>query len=392
MGLQSFIKNEENRKKSLLYTAGTSIGIIVILFLFKGMFNFTTANDNYYIEAYGREMGTAFVDALKLDRESLYKADLLRSGFFMLVAFGLLWFYFKGKLAQGNTIILIGLFMVADLFFVAKNYVNAKDFVSAREMNEPFQATETDMQILQDTTHYRVFEVAGNMSSARASYFHKSLGGYHAAKPKRMQQLFDYQIAKNNKNVLDMLNIKYIIQSDEKEQEFATINPDANGNAWFVSKIEYVNSTDEEMKALDKLDTKEVVLINQYEFGSWRKDNPNRMFQKDSLASIKLDLYKPDHLKYTSNNSNYGFAVFSEIYYANGWKAMIDGKEVSIYRVNYTLRGLEIPKGKHTIEFKFEPQVVKTGGTIALFSSIGMLLVIVGGVYFDKRKNEKSQS
>ncbi|WP_396155731.1 YfhO family protein [Flavobacterium macrobrachii] len=394
MGLQSFIKNEENRKKSLLYTAGTSIGIIVLLFLFKGMFEFTTANDNYYIENYGKD-GYVFVDALKLDRESLYKADLLRSGFFMVVAFGLLWFYFKGKLAQGNTIILIGLFMVADLFFVAKNYVNAKDFVSAREMNEPFQAKEADMQILQDTTHYRVFEVAGNMSSARASYFHKSLGGYHAAKPKRIQQLFDYQIAKNNKNVLDMLNIKYIIQSDEKGQEFATINPDANGNAWFVSKIQYVNSADEEMKALDKLDTKNVAIlqnekndeksiINLHKRGIGLRDT----FTKDSLATIKLDLYKPNHLKYTSNNANDGFAVFSEIYYKNGWKATIDGKEAPIYRVNYTLRGLEIPKGKHTIEFKFEPEVVKTGSTIALFSSIGMILLIIGGVYFERKKKK----
>jgi hypothetical protein len=388
MGLQSFIKNEENRKKSLLYTAGTSIGIIVLLFLFKGMFEFTTANDNYYIENYGKD-GYVFVDALKLDRESLYKADLLRSGFFMVVAFGLLWFYFKGKLAQGNTIILIGLFMVADLFFVAKNYVNAKDFVSAREMNEPFQAKEADMQILQDTTHYRVFEVAGNMSSARASYFHKSLGGYHAAKPKRIQQLFDYQIAKNNRNVLDMLNIKYIIQTDEKGQEFATINPDANGNAWFVSKILTVNSADEEMKALDKLNTKEIATLNLFEFGAWRKGNNNpNSFSKDSLATIKLDVYKPNYLKYTSNNSNYGFAVFSEIYYKDGWKATIDGKEAAIYRVNYTLRGLEIPKGKHTIEFKFEPEVVKTGSTIALFSSIGMILLIIGGVYFERKKKK----
>jgi hypothetical protein len=388
MGLQSFIKNEENRKKSLLYAAGTSIGLVVLLFLCKGMFEFTSANDNYYIEAYGREMGTAFVDALKLDRESLYKADLLRSGCFMLVAFGLLWFYIKGKLGQVNTIILIGLFMVADLFFVAKNYVNAKDFVSAREMNEPFQATETDMQILQDTTHYRVFEVAGNMSSARASYFHKSLGGYHAAKPKRMQQLFDYQIAKNNKNVLDMLNIKYIIQNDEKGQEFATINPDANGNAWFVSKIQTVNSADEEMKALDKLDTKEVAVklkdINE------KISELSLPYRKDSLSTIKLDLYKPNHLKYSSNNSNYGFAVFSEIYYKNGWKATIDGKEAPIYPVNYTLRGLEIPKGKHTIEFKFEPQVVKTGSTIALISFIVMVLVIIAGVYFDRKRIKNS--
>ena len=140
------------------------------------------------------------------------------------------------------------------------------------------------------------------------------------------------------------------------------------------------------MKALDKLDTKEVVLINQYEFGSWRKDNPNRMFQKDSLASIKLDLYKPNHLKYTSNNTNDGFAVFSEIYYEHGWKATIDGNDSDILRVDYTLRGMHIPKGKHTIEFKFEPEVVKTGSTIALFSSIGMLLVVIGGVYFDGKE------
>jgi hypothetical protein len=392
MGIKSFISNEENRKKSLVYTAGISLGLVVLLFLFKGMFDFTTANDNYYVQAYGEAMGSAFVDALVQDRSSLYSADLLRSGFFMLVAFVLLWFYFKGKLSQANTIILVGLFMVADLFFVAKNYVNAKDFVSAREMNEPFQPREYDLQILQDTTHYRVFEVAGNMSSARASYFHKSLGGYHAAKPKRIQQLFDYQIAKNNKNVLDMLNIKYIIQSDEKGQQFATINPDANGNAWFVSKLQKVKSADEEMKALDKLDTKNVATLSpikidrSYSIASnIVKDN----FVKDSLATIKLDLYKPNHLKYTSNNTNNGFAVFSEVYYAHGWKATIDGKETPIYKVNYTLRGLEIPKGKHTIEFKFEPEVVKTGSTIALFSSIGMLLLIIGGVYFEQKGKKK---
>ncbi|WP_374551683.1 hypothetical protein, partial [Flavobacterium sp.] len=235
MGLQSFFKNEENRSKSLLYTGITSLGIVVILFFSKGFFNYTSPNDQYYIEAYGKEMGTLFVDALKADRASLYMADLLRSGFFMLVAFGVLWFTNKGKIATKNAVLIIGIFMIGDLFFVDKNYVNAKDFVSAREVNEPFQASEADMQILQDTTHYRVFEVAGNMSSARASYFHKSLGGYHAAKPRRIQELFDYQIAKNNKQVLDMMNVKYIIQSNEKGEQFPTINPNANGNAWFVS-------------------------------------------------------------------------------------------------------------------------------------------------------------
>lgn len=388
MGLQSFFKNEENRSKSLLYTGITSLGIVVILFFSKGFFNYTSPNDQYYIEAYGKEMGTLFVDALKADRASLYMADLLRSGFFMLVAFGVLWFTNKGKIATKNAVLIIGIFMIGDLFFVDKNYVNAKDFVSAREVNEPFQASEADMQILQDTTHYRVFEVAGNMSSARASYFHKSLGGYHAAKPRRIQELFDYQIAKNNKQVLDMMNVKYIIQSNEKGEQFPTINPNANGNAWFVSKIQYVNSADEEMKALDKLDTKNVAIQNRNPDGLIIKSMPKKdlSFSKDSLATIKLDLYKPNHLKYTSNNANDGFAVFSEIYYPKGWKATIDGKETPIYRVDYTLRGLDVPKGKHTIEFKFEPEVVKTGSTIALFSSLAMLLVIVGGVYFERKK------
>lgn len=388
MGLQSFFSEKENQWKSLKFTGITTLGLVVLLFLFKGVFDFTTVNDNYYVQAYGEEMGTAFVNALKADRASLYTADLLRSGFFMLVAFGVLWSYYKGKLAQNTAIIIIGIFMVGDLVFIDKNYVNNKDFVSKREMAEPFEAKESDMLILQDTTHYRVFEVSGNMSSARASFFHKSIGGYHAAKPRRMQQLFDYQIAKNNKEVLDMLNIKYIIQTDEKGKEFPTVNPDANGNAWFVSQLKMVNSADEEMKALDKLDSKNVAVINLYEFGSRFKTEP-KIFTKDSLATIKLDLYRPNHLVYTSNNANDGFAVFSEVYYKDGWNVTIDGEKRTNIRVNYTLRGLNIPAGKHTIEFKFEPQVVKTGSMITLFSSIGMVLLIIGGVYFEKRKKKR---
>jgi hypothetical protein len=381
MGLQSFFTDKENQWKSLKLTGMVTLGLVVLLFLAKGMFDFTTVNDSYYVKAYGEEMGTAFVNALKADRASLYSADLLRSGFFMLVAFGILWAYHKEKLAQNTAIIIIGIFMVGDLVLIDKNYVNNKDFVSKREMNEPFEATEADMTILQDTTHYRVFEVSGNMSSARASFFHKSIGGYHAAKPRKMQQLFDYQIAKNNKEVLDMLNIKYIIQTDEKGQEFPTMNPDANGNAWFVKELKMVNSADEEMKALDKLNTKDEAV--------YTTNNGKAYFgniSKDSTSTIKLDLYRPNHLKYTSNNKNIGFAVFSEIYYEDGWTATIDGKEEQIIKVDYTLRGLFIPKGKHTIEFKFEPQVVKTGSTIALFSSIGMVLLIIGGVYFERKK------
>jgi uncharacterized membrane protein YfhO len=391
LGLQSFFTTEKEKQwASLWKSTATVLGLFLVLFVMKNTFSFSGQMDQQLLEMFSqsqdKSFGIGFIDALVEDRKSLYSADLLRSSFFVIISFIALYLYTKNKLATTTAIILVGLFMVGDLFFIDKNYVNKEDFVSAREMDIPFTESQADLQILQDTTHYRVLDVEGYLTG-KASYFHNSIGGYSAVRPQRMQELFDYQITKNNMEVLNMLNVKYIIQSDEKGQEIASMNNDANGNAWFISKIKTVNTADEEMKALDKLDTKEVVvkLRNKNE-KSFELSLP---FRKDSLATIKLDVYKPNHLKYTSNNSNYGFAVFSEIYYKNGWKATIDGKEAPIYRVNYTLRGLEVPKGKHTIEFKFEPQVVKTGSTIALFSSIGMFLLIIGGVYFERKKKKE---
>jgi len=384
LGLQAFFMKDENevpkrREKALIYAAGSGLGIIILLFLFKGSFSFSNAGDAYFLQSYG----PAFVDALKDDRKNLYSADLLRSGFFILVAAGVLWLFVKNRLAQNTTVIIVGLLMVSDLFFVDKNYVSSKEFASASEVDVPFQPTEADMQILQDTTHYRVFEVSGNISSARASYFHKSLGGYHAAKPRRIQQIFDYQIAKNNMAVIDMLNIKYIIQTDSTGREFPTLNPEANGNAWFVKGIKTVDNANSEMKSLDSLDNKNIAVVNSREFGSFAT---KMTFAKDSLATIAIEKYRPNHLKYVSNNANDGLAVFSEMYYKDGWNAFIDGKKVDYFRADYLLRAMKIPAGKHTIEFKFEPQVVKTGSTIALVSSVGMLFLIAGGIYFERRK------
>jgi hypothetical protein len=391
LGFYNFFKMEENKKWDALWKTGAIVvGVLVLLLFGKSLFNFSGVNDDYYLQSYGPE----FIQALKKDRSSLYSSDVYRSIMLVIAAFGILYLYIKKALKPVVSIVLVGILMCGDLFFIAKNYVNKESFVSANEMEVPFQPTTADMQILQDTTHYRVFEVAGNMSNARTSYFHKSIGGYHAAKPRRMQQLFDYQIAKNNVGVLNMLNVKYIIQSNEQGQQYAMNNAFANGNAWFVEKVIKVNSADEEMKALDSLETKKEVVISKENSEIYLHSlttNPiskltNTEFKKDSLASIKLDLYKPNHLKYTSNNSNVGLAVFSEMYYKNGWKATIDGKEAPIYNVNYVLRALQVPAGKHTIEFKFEPEVVKTGSTIALMSSIGMILLVIGGLYFERKK------
>ncbi len=383
MGLQSFFQlDQDQQKKGLLQTTIFGVGVMAILFFAKGMFNFSGSGDEYFLKSYG----PAFVDALKADRKTMYSADLLRSTFFILLVAGSLWLFIKNKLAQQTTIIVIGLVMIFDLFLVDKKYVSDKDFVSKREVEVPFQATPVDLQILKDSSNYRVFEINGNLSSARASFFHKSIGGYHAAKPRRMQQLFDYQIAKNNLETLNFLNVKYLIQTDKDGKEFPIANPEANGNVWFVSQVKLVHSADEEMKALDQFDSKNVAVINAKEF-----EVKKMAFVKDSSATITLDSYQPNDLKYTSINVNEGLAVFSEMYYKNGWNAYIDGKKVEYLQADYVLRALPIPAGKHSVEFKFEPQVVQTGNTITLVSSIGILLLLIGGIYFERKKSTEIQ-
>ena len=385
IGLYQFFKQDEKTKWNALWKSGAiTFGILIGLFLIKGLFNFSSANDAMYAKAYGEE----FIRTLKLDREALYTSDVLRSMLFVGLTFAVLYLFVKNKMKETTTIIIVGVLMVFDLFMVDKRYVsnNPNQFKSARQVDIPFEATEADERILADTTHFRVFEIEAGMNSARTSYFHKSIGGYHAAKPRRMQQLFDHQIAKNNVRVLNMLNVKYVIQSDENGEKIPLANPAANGNAWFVEQVKFVNSANDEMKALDSLNTKNEVVINSLVNDFKGAKN----IAKDSTATINLVAYQPNHLKYVSNNSKNGFGVFSEMYYKNGWIATIDGKEAPIYNVNYVLRGLEIPAGKHTIEFKFEPQVVKTGSSIALISSIGMFLLIGAGVYYETKKEKKA--
>ena len=383
MGLQSFFTLEkEARFKTLWQSAAVGFGIIVGLFLLKGSFSFAGANDGYYIQNYG----PSFIDALKADRKTLYSADLLRSGFFLLLVAAALWLFIKEKLAQNTTIIAVGLLMILDLVLVDKKYVDAEGFVSKREVEVPFQETPADVQILQDKSHYRVFEIDGNLSSARASFFHKSIGGYSAVKPRRMQQLFDYQIAKNNIEILNMLNVKYIIQTDSTGNSVPVQNPEANGNAWFIKDLLLVNKPDDVMKALGKLYTKHDAVFNVHDYGKKYK-NARLKEDFDDSGTIQLDVYKPNYLKYTSNNSGKGLAVFSEIYYENGWNAYIDGEKKEHFPVNYVLRAMRVPEGKHTIEFKFEPQVIQTGSTITLFCFIGMLLLLIGGIYVERKKS-----
>lgn len=383
LGLYSFFKVEkEEQWKALWKSSAIALGVLALLFVCKEIFSFSSESDGYFRQAYG-EIGEPFVKALKEDRRAMYTSDLLRSMGLIVAVFAIFWLFTKEKVSQTIAVILVGTLMVLDLFVIDKNYVNADDFVNARQVNQPFQPTEADLKILEDKDpNFRVFEPSQGMAGGRTSYFHKAIGGYSAVKPQRIQQLYDYQIANNNIQVLNMLNVKYVIQTTEDGQPIPLQNPNANGNAWFVSNVKVVQNADEEIRVLDSLDTKNEAVVDK----EFMKSVSSKSFVKDSLATITLEEYKPNYLKYTSQNTNKGLAVFSEIYYPKGWKIMIDGKETEQIRANFVLRALEIPAGKHTIEFKFEPEVVKKGSSIALFSSIGMLLLLVGGIYFETKK------
>ena len=309
--------------------------------------------------------------------------DVLRSLFLMLLTAGVLWMFLKSKLKQGIAILIIAVFVLFDLVSVDKKYVNKDDFKLSRKIEKPFIASNADKLILQDKTHFRVGNFSVNpMNDGSTSYFHQSIGGYHAAKMMRYQELFEYQIAKNNMQVLNMLNTKYFIVDNDKGEKQAQQNPDANGNAWFVENVKVVNSANSELQILDSLNTKVSAVIDK----SKLLDNVNFNFEKDSTATIKLINYDVTELTYRTKTEKEQFVVFSEIYYKDGWNAYIDGKLTNHFRVNYVLRGMKIPAGEHEIEYKFEPKVIQQGGMISLFSYISIILVFVVWFFYGKKQ------
>ena len=274
--------------------------------------------------------------------------------------------------------------MIFDLVGVDKRYVDDDDFVASRVVDVPYQTNAADEQILQDKGHYRVLDLSGSpLNSARASYFHQSLGGYHGAKPKRMQDLFDFYIYKGNQGVLNMLNVRYNIVNNDGNL-FPQRNPYANGPAWFVNELQIVQNDNEAILALENLDTKNVAIIEDV----FASEVSSTTFEPESTATIQLKSYQPNELRYSSNTLSNQFAVFSEMYYEKGWNAYIDGTKSEILRVDYTLRGLEIPAGDHEVIFKFEPNVIKTGSTIVLGSSILLILMLLGGLFYEFRKRK----
>ncbi|WP_458626878.1 YfhO family protein [Winogradskyella sp. PC D3.3] len=376
-------QKDEEKLKALLYSVGITAGLAVLFLLFKSiLFDFEGLRDDQYISAYGQP----FMDAVIEDRKALMTTDTLRTLILVLLSAGTIYLFLKKKLSENLVVVVFAVLILFDLVTVDKQYVNNDNFISAIKVDKPYQPNQADKEILKDKGHFRVMDMSteGQRMPAKAAYYHNSLMGYSAAKLGRVNELLEFH--KNNMNVLNMLNTKYII-AEEQGQIFPYTNTDANGNAWFVSRLKVVADANQEILALDSLNTKTTAVLEQT---VQAKNNLKTTYQVDSTASIELMEYKPNYLKYESNNTNVGLAVFSEIYYAQGWNAYIDGTLTPHFRVNYVLRALELPKGKHTIEFKFEPQVVKTGSSVALMSSVVLGLLILFGVFYAfKRRKAK---
>lgn len=372
----SIIKKRKSLEKAVLVFGG----LIVLGFLLAHSFStFQGLRDTNYRDFPG------LLDAVISDRKAMLLRDTLRSLALVLLAAITLRFYLFNRIKQKVTIVILAIFILLDLIPINKRYVNATDFKASRKIEKPFKATTVDNLILQDKTHFRVINFTTDpMQDGATSYFHQSIGGYHAAKMGRYQELFDYQIAKNNLETLNMLNAKYFIIADDNNELQAQQNPDANGNVWFVENINLVNSANEEMQALDLLNTKTTAVLDKSKLSK----NSGFIFEKDSTATIILLKYDVTELTYQSKSAKEQFAVFSEIYYKNGWNAYVDGKLTPHFRVNYVLRGMKIPAGDHKIEFKFEPKVIQQGGLISMFSYVILILVSLGWFLYDKKKKK----
>ena len=323
-------------------------------------------------------ISSTLIKALVEDRKGLFGSDLIRLIILLVLGGTIIWLGIKNKINSTLAIIFLTFISFIDLITVSSRYLNKSKFTTPDEYLSVFTPTAADNQIKLDTGYYRVFDQAGGDSfqDSRTSYFHNSIGGYSPAKLGLYNDLIEHQLGKGNIEVFNMLNTKYFIVSGPNNQPVAQINQLANGPAWFVKAIKYVNTADEEMLSLDSLHSKDTVIIDKRE---QQKVTISPIF--DSSASIKLVKNLNDEIIYQSNASTNQFAVFSEIYYPKGWKAYVDDKETPIVKVDYAFRGVNLPAGNHTIKFEFAPSSYTLGNTLNLAAGvISILSLLICGI------------
>jgi hypothetical protein len=403
--------------KGLKYSTAIIGGIFLLLLLVpQWFFNFSGNADADFTRQladisreYFRSNAQAsdFASALAGDRVRILRLDTLRSLLFILLSAGLIWFYLKGKIKKAGIVIAgIGILVLADMWPINKNYLNNENFERSRLVDNPYQPSEADNEIMRDREPgFRVLNLTVSpFNDASTSFFHHSVGGYHGAKLKRYQEIIEYHIEPEMRRlinvlrdgstperlemilgespVLNMLNTKYFVIMG-KQGPILYVNPHRPGPAWFAEAFEFVAGADEEISRLGEIDPLRKAIIDiRYEAELQGKD-----FMHDTLGHIALTDYKPNHMTYTSRASSEQLAIFSEVYYPAGWKACIDGKPAAHFRANYVLRAMVVPAGEHTIEFKFEPEIFHTGETLSLIFSIILLSLILLYIIIELRKH-----
>jgi hypothetical protein len=402
LAFDKILKGEISKKDSepaLLYSLGIVAGILLALLLFaKKWFSFEALSDEQYI-AQGY---TDFVKALHADRLMLLRKDAFRSLVFVLLAGGLVYLTITKSLKTEYAIVSLGALLLFDMWPVDKRFLNNDNFVKNREYKNPIVESTADKMILTDTDpDYRVLNLTVNpLLDATTSYFHKSIGGYHGAKMRRFQEIYERQIVpevqefskKMNSGaqldafagtgVLNMFNTKYIIHNKDAAP---IVNKDALGHAWFVRNYQVVENADEEIEKVGQVNPANVALVDK-RYKQYIEGEP---IEFDSAGAIVLEEYEPNYLKYKTSAKHEQLAVFSEMYYPKGWKVTVDGKPAEHFRADYVLRAMVVPAGDHTIEFSFKPASYYTGEKISLASSLILLLVFFGAIAMNLKTTPK---
>jgi hypothetical protein len=394
--------------KGLKYSVGILGGILLIMLAIPGMlFDFSGLDDQQYLSSVGYppEMHADVLNALVADRIRILRIDTFRSLLFIILSAGLLWVYLKKKIKLVYIVTGLGLLILIDMWAVNKRYLNKDNFERRSVVENPFKPSVADNEIMRDREDgFRVLNLTVNpFSDAGTSYFHHSIGGYHGAKLRRYQELIDFQISPEISRIYDvlrteadvskldgvfkgltvinMLNTKYFIIMGSNGP-VPVPNPYRLGAAWFVSDFQIVENADEEITSVGDINPAETLIADR-KFAAYLE---GKSFSADSAAGIELVDYKPNHLTYQSKAGSDQLAVFSEVYYPNGWTAYVDGEEVPYFRANWILRAMVVPAGEHTIEFKFQPGIYTTGERISLASSILLLLLVVVYAVAEVRK------
>ena len=371
IGLYSFFEIPRNKSfPVLIKTYMSFLTLLVLIYISSFTSTFSSPMDNYYGQIFGPEI----MQLIKKTRLDIFKYDVLRGIFLVTLVFTTFFLFLKNKISDRTAFTLILFFVFFDLINISNRYLDRDLFLKPSRINKFYNENNADKQILKDTSYFRVFQPKSTMQNARASFFHNSVGGYHGAKPRRLEQFYKLFLQSKKTALLDILNVKYVIEEKEGNTK-AIENPNNLGMAWFVEKIIFEENPDSIYMNLLKFDLKQTAIIENKNIDIISYPNERR------ISKIELLKNKPHEKIYSIESNKPGFVVFSEMFYP-GWKAKINNKEVNVYKVNFILRGIFVQKGNNKIKFYFEPSSIKYGSLFQIVS----IIVFVALIFYSSNK------